>query len=196
MQQPVRFMLDQASVDGVIRKVWPAEFTKFRDHLLRLDPESRRLRFCASANDAFIDRYCETVRRVPTLVHGFFVNDELRAAAELRPILDGWPVAAEAAFSVERDWQDSGIGTELLDRTLRSARNRGVATLYMVCLRENARMQSLARKFEAELHFEQGEVAGTVDAARPDVFSLLRESLDDGSALVTALIENSFGARA
>jgi GNAT superfamily N-acetyltransferase len=133
---------------------------------------------------------------VPTLVHGFFVDNELRAAAELRPILDDWPVAAEAAFSVERDWQDSGIGTELLERTLRSARNRGVATLYMVCLRENARMQSLARKFEAELHFEQGEIAGTVGAPRPDIFSLLRESLDDGSALVTALIENSFRARA
>jgi GNAT superfamily N-acetyltransferase len=189
-------MLDQASVDGVIRKVWPAEYSKFRDHLLRLDAESRRLRFCASVNDAFIDRYCETVRRVPTLVHGFFVDGELRAAAELRPILDGWPVAAEAAFSVERDWQDSGIGTELLHRTLRSARNRGVATLYMVCLRENARMQSLARKFEAELHFEHGEIAGTVDAAGPDVFSLLREGLEDGSALVTALIENSFRARA
>ncbi|HSG34612.1 MAG TPA: GNAT family N-acetyltransferase, partial [Sphingomonadaceae bacterium] len=162
----------------------------------RLDPESRRLRFCAAANDSFIESYCETLRRVPTLVHGFFVDDDLRAAAELRPILDGWPVVAEAAFSVEREWQDSGIGTELLDRTLRSARNRGVSTLYMVCLRENARMQSLARKFDAEIHFEQGEIAGTVDASAVDVFSLLRESLEDGQALVTALIENSFRTRA
>lgn len=185
-----------ASVVGTIRKVWPAEYPRFRNHLLRLDAESRRLRFCASANDSFIERYCETLNRVPTLVHGCFVDGELRAAAELRPILDGWPVVAEAAFSVEHAWQDSGIGTELLDRTLRSARNRGVSTLYMVCLRENGRMQSLARKFEAELHFEHGEIAGTVDTARPDLFSLLRESLDDGSALVTAMIQNSFRARA
>ena len=176
---------------GRIRKLWPGEIDEFHAHLLRLDRQSRQMRFCAAVNDAFIERYCEIVRRVPTLIHGFFAEGDLRAAAELRPILDEWPVAAEVAFTVESPWQDSGIGTALMDRTLTSARNRNIGVLYMICLSENGRMQRIARKFDARLQFENGEVTGNLDPATPDCFSLLREGLDDGAGFVTAIIENT-----
>ena len=42
----------------------------------------------------------------------------------------------------------------------RAARNRGLRRLYMSCLAENLKMQTIARKHEAELRFEYGEVIG------------------------------------
>ena len=42
---------------GNIRKLWPTETDKFRDHLLRLDKTSRRLRFAHGVSDAFIEDY-------------------------------------------------------------------------------------------------------------------------------------------
>ena len=177
--------------DGKIRKLWPTEIDEFRDHLLRLDRESKQMRFCGAVGEAFIERYCETIRRVPTIIHGFFVDGRLRAAGELRPILDDWPIAAEAAFTVETPWQDAGVGTELMDRVLLSARNRNIATLYMICMAENGRMRRIASKFEATLKFDRGEIAGTVDPSMPDYFSLLREGLDDSAGFVTAVFDNN-----
>lgn len=177
--------------DGKIRKLWPTQIDEFQEHLMRLDRESKQMRFCGAVGDAFIERYCETIRRVPTIIHGFFVDGKLRAAGELRPILNDYPVAAEAAFTVETPWQDSGVGTELMDRVLLSARNRNIATLYMICMAENRRMRGIARKFEANLRFDRGEVAATVDPSTPDYFSLLREGLNDSTGFVTAIMENN-----
>jgi len=42
---------------GNIRKLWPTETDSFRDHLLRLDRETRRLRFAHIASDSFIQQY-------------------------------------------------------------------------------------------------------------------------------------------
>jgi len=182
--------------DGYIRKVWPVEKERLKTHLLRLDPESRRLRFGSPVNDDFVERYCLTQDHAPEIVHGYFAGGELRAAAELRPLLEASPLAAELAFSVEQPWQDAGIGTRLLERSLRSARNLGIKTLWMICLRENVRMQRVARKFEAVLCFDPGGVSGTVDTPAANLFSLWHESLDDGTAFVTALIDDTFRARA
>ena len=88
---------------------------------------------------------------IDVIVHGSFVDDMLRGAAELRPI--GAPLTreVEAAFSIEKPWQSHGVGSVLLERTLLVARNRGLRFIYMACLADNRRMQQLARKFDAEL---------------------------------------------
>ena len=80
----------------------------------------------------------------------------------------GFAKQAEAAFSVENDWQSHGVGSALLERTLLTARNRGIAHLHMACLADNRRMQQLARKFDAELSFDFGSVVGEVECAASD----------------------------
>ena len=86
----------------------------------------------------------------------------MRAAAELKKLGDTWGREAEAAFSVEQPLQEHGIGTELMGRVIRAARNRGVQHLCISCLAENSKMQAIARHFEAELRFEYGEVVGEI----------------------------------
>jgi RimJ/RimL family protein N-acetyltransferase len=174
---------------GTIRKMWFTEPEKFRDHLLRLDAESRRMRFGMAVDDAFVRRYVEQTSQFQSVVYGFFVGRDMCAAAELRMIGDSWHGDAEAAFSVERIYQDSGVGTDLLGRIILAARNRGVDRLYMNCLAENRKMQRIAKKYEADLYFDHGEVVGQLTPAYPTPLSLWSEAVDNSSGFVMAVLE-------
>ena len=175
--------------DGAIRKLWAGEAGEYRDHLLRLDRESRYRRFSGAVSDEFVARHAAGAFEPGTVVHGFFVEGTLRGTAELRPYGRALARAGEAAFSVEQPWQSQGVGSVLLQRTLLSARNRGIKSLHMHCLAENKRMQQLARKFEADLHFDFGSVVGEVDPPRSTPLSLLREALVDAHGVAATILE-------
>ncbi len=180
---------DTQNSEGHIRKLWPQEIERFRDHLLRLDLPARRMRFAHSVSDGFIEDYASRVLDMGSVVYGYFLNGELRAAAELRKLGDAWGTEAEAAFSVEKDYQDKGIGTELMGRVIRAARNRGVRHLYMSCLAENTKMQAIARKHEADLRFEYGEVVGDIVPDTPNYFSILAEAVEDRVGYMMAVLD-------
>jgi len=174
---------------GIIRKLWMGETDAYRDHLLRLDRESRHRRFSGAVSDEVIARHAATADELGVVVHGFFVDHVLRGAAELRQTGSLFAREGEAAFSIEQPWQSHGVGTVLLERTLLSARNRGIKSLRMDCLAENQRMQQLARKFEADLTFEFGGVTGEVDPPRSTPLSLMREAIADGYSVASAIFE-------
>jgi GNAT superfamily N-acetyltransferase len=123
------------------------------------------------------------------IVHGCFIDGELRGVAELRPLGLGFPRQAEAALSVELPWQSHGVGSALLRRTLLAARNRGLRLLHMACLADNQRMQQLARKFDAELSFDFGSVVGEVESSRPTPLSLMQELMTDSHGFATAMLD-------
>ncbi len=175
--------------DGIVRKLWIGETDAYRDHLLRLDPDSRRTRFSGAVADEFIGKHAATASDFGVVVHGFFVDGIMRGAAELRPLGTLFKHEAEAAFSIEHDWQSHGVGTVLLERTLLSARNRGIKLLRMDCLVHNRRMQQLARKFEAEFTFDFGSVVGEVDPPRSTPLSMMREAITDANSVAAAVIE-------
>jgi GNAT superfamily N-acetyltransferase len=174
---------------GTIRKLWIGETDAYRDHLLRLDHESRHRRFSGAVSDEVIVRHAATAKGLDAVVYGFFVDGVLRGAAELRQTGSLFSHEAEAAFSIEQPWQSHGVGTELLQRTLLTARNRGIKSLRMDCLAENHRMQQLARKFDAELSFDFGSVVGEVDPPRSTVLSLMREAMADTHAIAAGVFE-------
>jgi len=174
---------------GNIRKLWPTETNKFRDHLLRLDKENRRMRFAHGVSDAFVEDYAARTGEMGALVYGFFVDGEVRAAAELKKLGIAWGQEGEAAFSVEPPWQEQGLGTELMGRVIRAARNRGIQHLCVSCLAENAKMRTIARKHEAELRFEYGEVIGEIVPEGPNYFSLLAEAVDDRFGYMMAVLD-------
>ena len=174
---------------GAIRKLWPTETDKFREHLLRLDKDSRRLRFAHSVSDSFVDDYASRMAEFGSVVCAYILDGRVRAAAELRRLGDAWGEEAEAAFSVEKAFQDQGIGTELMGRVVRAARNRGIRRLYMSCLAENSKMQAIARKHEADLRFEYGEVIGEILPDTPNYFSILAEAAEDRVGFMIAVLE-------
>ena len=182
-------MQEPLPAGGFVRKLWFGETAAYRDHLLRLDPDSRQRRFSGGVSDDFIARHAQTIDEVGVVVHGFFIDGVLRGAAELRPLGGPFAHQAEAAFSVERPWQSHGVGSVLLERTLLSARNRGITGLHMNCMPENRRMQQLARKFAAELSFDPDNVVGEVETPRLTPISVIREVVADAHSFATALLQ-------
>jgi GNAT superfamily N-acetyltransferase len=173
---------------GLVRKLWPGETDHYAAHLLRLDSESRRRRFGGTVSDTFIRRHAATAAGARVVLHGFFVDGALRGSAELR-IGAAFAREGEAAFSIEQPWQSHGVGSVLLERTLLSARNRGIKLLTMHCLADNKRMQQLARKFDAELSFDFGSVVAEVDPPRSTAVSLLREIFADAHGVGDAILD-------
>ena len=188
--------MDKANSSHVeIRRLWPSDKDAFRDHLLRLDPRSRHLRFGGGMSDDFLGHYAEKCFGTGDLVYGVFVDGGMVGAAELRSDQAIWSeqapfgrkIHAEAAFSVEEGYRRRGIGEKLFKRMLRAATNHGVETIEIVCLPDNIAMQNLAKKFKTHFTFEENELTGRLTARRPTAFSLIREAsgdaLDFGAAL-------------
>lgn len=182
-------MQDPILVDGTIRKLWIGEANIYREHLLRLDVESRRNRFGGAVSDDLIRMYVDQSDGLSAVLHGYFVDGHLRGVGELR--LFGSPLSetAEAAFSIEKPWQSHGVGSALLERTILAARNRGIKHLHMMCLPDNRRMQQLARKFDADLSFDFGSVLSDIAAPYPTPLSIFRELVADGHGFATALLD-------
>jgi GNAT superfamily N-acetyltransferase len=174
---------------GVIRKLWIGETAKYREHILRLDPESRRNRFAGGVSDDFVSKYVELANSLGAVIYGFFIGETMRGAAELRPLGLRFAGEAEAAISVEKRWQSHGVGSALLARVLLTARNRGYQHLHMACMAENHRMQQLARKFAAELTFDFESVVGEVESSRPTPMSVMRELMSDSHGFATAMLD-------
>jgi GNAT superfamily N-acetyltransferase len=180
--------MNYVTIDGTVRKLWGSDAEAYGEHLLRLDETSRRNRFGGTVADAFIRGHAERAFEPENVLYGFFADGMLRGVAELRPFSPNAD-RAEAAFSIERPFQSHGVGTELLDRTLLAARNRGVKQLHITCLSENQRMQQLARKFDAALRVDDDSVVGEVEAPYPTPMSLVREMIADGTGLATAMLD-------
>jgi GNAT superfamily N-acetyltransferase len=174
------------TIGGVIRKLWVGETATYRNHLLRLDPQSRRARFGGYVSDSFIRDLADRTNLIDTTVHGFFVKGRMRGCGEMRPDGQG---GAEVAFSLEHGFQGHGIGSALLGRTILAARNRGIRTLHMTCLPENRAMQEVARKHHAQLDLDIDEALGEIRTPRPSPASIFKEVLAESEGLAFSVID-------
>ncbi len=143
------------------------ELPLLRDHLLRLDPESRHDRFNGYLDDSFIERYAAKCADDGTIIVAYMENGIVRGAAELHPpeqSADGQP---EIAFSVETCVRRQGVGSLLFRRLISEARWKGYRTLRVTTGAGNEAMRALASKFGADLVFRHGESTGTIDLSPP-----------------------------
>lgn len=165
------------------RKLNALDHEAFEAHLLALDADSIYARFGMIANHDFLVEYAARCIAINAVMHGAFVEEKLIGVAEMRPIGVFFVDEAEIAFSVLAEWRLCGIGAKLFQRILRSARNRGYHRLYMSCLKHNAPMHALARKFSAQIRVEQDEDFGVLEAPQRTLISVLGEAFDDASSL-------------
>src|SRR5258708_4671481 len=174
----------------VYRKLLPYEIWRLHEHLLRLSAADRRLRFFGGVGSDFIAGHCRRIDCLRAIIVGFFEDGVLRGAAELH-VVDAFAGRAELAVTVESDWQDRHIGTELLDHAITIAENRGVRSIEMICLFDNRRMQHVARKFAARLLVVDNQAAANVKVPFPTQLSLWREAAMDGMGFMTSWLEQS-----
>ena len=120
-------------------------------HLLALDEQDRYLRFGYAASDAQIERYVHTIDFDSDEVFGIFNRRlALIAMAHLAmPRQLASPDAAACAefgVSVLHQARGRGFGQRLFEHAVLHARNRGIDTLFIHALSENAAMLKIARK--------------------------------------------------
>ena len=152
-----------APLRGRIRLLRHSELPQFRDHLLRLDADSRRDRFNGPTNDTFVASYAERCFSDGTIVIGYVDDGAVLGAAELHERPEDAEPTGEIAFSVERHLQRRGLGGMLFARLVESARAFGYERLLVTTHPQNEPMKRLARSFNAKLRFDHGETVGLIE---------------------------------
>ena len=171
---------------GTIRKLFATDLPLFRDHLLRLDMETRHNRFVTAVNDLFLTQYAERCFANGAIVFAYIEDGVVRGAAELHSLASDDDLSAEAAFSVEPHLRRRGIGTTLFRRLITAARNRGIERLRINCLAHNDAMQGLARKFPMQLSFDRWQIVGDLTPQPATPVSYYMEAVDDMRGFLTA----------
>lgn len=135
---------------------------RIRDHLLSLSERDRYLRFGYPASDEQITRYVAGLDFARDEVLGIF-NRRLQLVAmahlayEPLPQRRGKPAMAEFGVSVLEKGRGRGFGARLFERAALHARNRGIETLFIHALSENAPMLKIARKAGATVERDGAE---------------------------------------
>ena len=149
---------------GIVRTLRQhEELSLLRDHLRRLDHQSRHDRFHGFMDDSFIDRYAEKCANDGTLVIAYLEDGMVRGAAELHPPETSPDLLPEIAFSVETGLRRHGVGSLLFQKLIEEARAKGYRVLRITTGAQNDAMRALANKFGAHLTFRHGESTGTID---------------------------------
>jgi len=149
---------------GYVRTLYQQEeLPLLRDHLLRLDPDSRHDRFNGFMDDGFIERYAAKCADDGTIIVAYIEDGVVRGAAELHPPDQSPDALPEIAFSVEASVRRQGVGIILFKRLISEARWKGYQALRITTGAQNQAMRALANKFGAQLTFRHGESTGTID---------------------------------
>ena len=152
------------------------ELPLLRDHLLRLDRQSRHDRFHGFMDDSFIERYAAKCASDGTLVIAYLEDGMVRGAAELHPPGTATDQQPEIAFSVEAGLRRQGVGSILFRNLIEKARDQGYRTLRITTGSQNDAMRALANKFGAHLTFRYGESTGTIDLDEQPRFEVARSA--------------------
>ena len=156
---------DHTTRATAVRALTQQELPLLREHLLRLDPSSRRDRFNGTIDDSFIERYAAKCRTDGTIIVAYLEEGVVRGAAELHPPDQSPDALPEIAFSVEASVRRKGVGSILFRKLIAEARAKGYKSLRITTGADNEAMRALAGKFGAHLTFRQGESTGNIDLA-------------------------------
>jgi GNAT superfamily N-acetyltransferase len=153
------------------------ELPLLRDHLLRLDAESRRDRFNGFLDDSFIEHYAAKCADDGTVIIVYIEGGVVRGAAELHPPDQSSAAVPEIAFSVEACVRRQGVGSVLFRKLIAEAQSKGYHSLRITTGAQNQAMRALANKFGAHLTFRHGESTGTIDPKQQPQPELARPAI-------------------
>ena len=164
------------------------ELPLLRDHLLRLDRESRHDRFHGFMDDDFIERYAAKCADDGTVIIAYIEDGVVRGAAELHPPDQSPDSQAEIAFSVEACVRRHGVGSVLFRKLIAEARAKGYRSLRITTGAQNQAMRALANKFGAHLTFRHGESTGSIDLKPQPQPELARSGIAAPAASMRAMM--------
>jgi len=150
-------------------------------HLLALPVQDRYMRFGYAASDAQVARYADLMDFSRDEVFGIFNRRlDLIAQAHLAALPD--KREAEFGVSVLPQARGRGYGGRLFDHAVLHARNRGIDTLVVHVLAENAPMLRIARSAGAKVEHDGSDALARLRLPPDDLKSRLDAIVEDGAA--------------
>jgi RimJ/RimL family protein N-acetyltransferase len=149
----------------LIRQIQPADAALMADGFARLSVQSRWLRFLTSKPElspAELRYFTEVDHHDHEALAAVNETDE-RGLGVARFIRDTeHPDTAEVAVTVADDWQDRGLGTELLIKLTNRARQEGIRRFTAMVAADNEAVRGLLQASSTDLKVTHRE-AGTVE---------------------------------
>jgi len=181
-------MQDVLPEGGVIRKLWVGGSAKYRDHMLRLDSDSRNSRFAGGVSGHFIRKYADLSQSLDAVDPRLFLS---RNAARAASCAAGRALSAPGGSrdQHEKHGQSHGVGSALLRHQLplRAIAASGSCT-WRAWPRTGACSNWRANSTPS-CSFDFGSVIGEVESSRPTPLSLMREVMADGHGFATAMLD-------
>ena len=103
-------------------------------HLLRLDPEARRYRFCAYPKDDYIRQYVKDLDWRRQIVLAYINDGIFHGMVEVSWRHWTFPLSGDLGISMELPWRRRGLGSKLLGQVCVLARERFVNEISADCL--------------------------------------------------------------
>lgn len=161
-------------VGHVVRRVLHTEYYKYLEHLKRLDSTSRYLRFTGTVSDSGIEQFYNTVANNKSNHILFCIENEKLEFVAVGHISIGNTV--EVAFSVEKNYQHTGMGTALLKRVMTFCRVHNLLKGHMTCLPTNSAIKQICIKNNIPIHNEHGEVVGDFALENANITTFIIET--------------------
>lgn len=157
----------------IYRQLEKQDLPKYLDHLIRLDKDSRYLRFGMPVNDAAIEHFMMTVERQfkEHMIYGAFNEDHVQGVAHLA-LNDRIP---EFGISVDREMRRQGHASHLIRMAITYLRNRGFREVAMFCLSHNEPVIKLVRKMGAATITHGSDSSANVSVPLPTPGTVVEE---------------------
>jgi GNAT superfamily N-acetyltransferase len=154
----------------------------YAQHLKGLSEADRYTRFCYSVKDEAIDQFILSMLYHFDDHHLFTatLGDEILGYGHLAREGDNW----ELAVSVEGDHQGKGVADRLMVFMVDWGTTRGVHSVFMHCITQNAKIQHLARKHGLRMVERDGaEITSRVDLPPPTPMDYTTEYIREQNEL-------------
>lgn len=158
----------------IVRRALPSEFDKYRQHLLKLDADSRYLRFGYMIKDEMIVQLCDQWQKDASRHVLFVIEDnklDFLAVGHVAMLNE-----MELAFSVLPQCQRQGMGSMLMVRVIQWCRTHGHLNGCMVCLSTNTAIRHLCQKHGINIRSQQGETMADIHFDSPNITTYLQET--------------------
>lgn len=148
-----------------IKKLSDFNREQVKEHFLRLDPDSRRSRFCSTMIDENLCVYAKNIDFIHNGIFGIF-NENLDIIGLGECVFydkkNGYSSIAEVAFSIEKPYQGKKLGNKIMQKVVQYANIHNLKELKMYFLKTNAATFHLAKKYNFKLEHYSSEISGTV----------------------------------
>lgn len=160
----------------------------YASHLKNLSEADRYTRFCYNIKDENIDQFILSILYNATDHHLFTaeVDGKLVGFGHLAREGSDW----ELAVSVDSNCQGRGVANSIMDFMIDWGTTRGVHSVFMHCITQNAKIQHLARKHGLRMVERDGaEVTSRVDLPSPTPLDYTAQFLQEQQMILEQIVD-------